>query len=272
MGVVDQVVTVINPLNSAISDAVDASGGRYVTEWDYEVGVAGDEAGTAQRLAFLRSLPTAASPMPLPCLDENPLGEPIPPALSGRSERDIGTMNEALPQRAPDRTSDTARRMNLALGTSGFDGFTPLAWSNNTGVRVLDAPLVWDPSELASVPVGRAWDVLRMDRARGRRTVTALSTAGATIGPALHSPGGYIDVFIPVGSLDDWDQDGAAVLPKDTPLSIPHPTVVSPKTLKGRSWIVPPKGPTLTEGVALYEAYAAAGAGMAMERCTDVCS
>ncbi|MEU7646781.1 hypothetical protein [Streptomyces huasconensis] len=140
----------------------------------------------------------------------------------------------------------------------------------STAVGGIDALGEWDPDELATLPVGTVCDVLRMERARGCRTVSALSAAGAAVGPVLHSPGEYIDVLVPVGSLDDWDLGGATVLPKNAPLRIPHPTVVSPKVVKARSWLVPPQGATLTAGIDLYEAYAAVGASLALEGHPDV--
>ncbi|MFF8655820.1 hypothetical protein [Streptomyces huasconensis] len=160
--------------------------------------------------------------------------------------------------------------MNLTRHAGGFDAFTHRARSKNEGTSVLVALGEWDPDELATLPVGTVCDVLRMERARGCRTVSALSAAGAAVGPVLHSPGEYIDVLVPVGSLDDWDLGGATVLPKNAPLRIPHPTVVSPKVVKARSWLVPPQGATLTEGIALYEAYAAVGASLALEGHPDV--
>lgn len=180
------------------------------------------------------------------------------------------TTNKALPHRAPDRTTDKVSRAKLALNAGGFDGFKPLAWSKNTGARVLEALRAWDPGELAAVPVGRSWDVLRMERSHGWRTVEALRTAGADIGPVLHSPGTHIDVLVPIGSLNGWDQRGAAPLPLNDMLLVPHPAVVSPETVRGRSWLIPPMGSTLTDGCALYEAYASAGASVITEGCTDV--
>ncbi|MFE0132953.1 hypothetical protein ACFWY6_15490 [Streptomyces sp. NPDC059037] len=46
-----------NPLNTTLVEAVGDDNGRYVTEWDYELGTAGDEAGTARRLAYLMGIP-----------------------------------------------------------------------------------------------------------------------------------------------------------------------------------------------------------------------
>ncbi|MFJ8933559.1 hypothetical protein ACIRLA_44055 [Streptomyces sp. NPDC102364] len=50
-------VSVSNPLNDGVVEAVGHRDGRYVTAWGYELGETGDEEGTAQRLAFLLGLP-----------------------------------------------------------------------------------------------------------------------------------------------------------------------------------------------------------------------
>lgn len=64
----ERAISVTNPLNPDLVEAVDTSHGRYVTGWGYELGEAGDEAGTAQRLAFLLGIPnrsrTDAAPIP----------------------------------------------------------------------------------------------------------------------------------------------------------------------------------------------------------------
>lgn len=52
------VVSIMNPLNPDLVEAVDVRNGRYVTNWGYELGEAGDEVGTALRLAFLLGIPT----------------------------------------------------------------------------------------------------------------------------------------------------------------------------------------------------------------------
>ena len=53
------VVSVANPLHPGLGETVTAHGGRYLTDYGYEIGEHGDEHGTADRLAFLLGLPTA---------------------------------------------------------------------------------------------------------------------------------------------------------------------------------------------------------------------
>jgi hypothetical protein len=136
-------------------------------------------------------------------------------------------------------------------------------WIRDSGASVSLTLAAWDQGQLADLPAGRGWDVVRMDRSRGWRTVTALRTAGAEIGPVLHTEA-HVDVLVPLGSVTDWDLDGATVLPVGELLTVPPPAVVAPRTLRARSWIVPPSV-TLTDAMALYEAYAAASARMAMD-------
>ncbi|AZM57635.1 hypothetical protein DMA15_12780 [Streptomyces sp. WAC 01529] len=132
-----------------------------------------------------------------------------------------------------------------------------------SGAPVSETLIAWSQGKLAEIPAGVQWDVVQMERRRGWRTVTALRTAGATIGPVLHSES-HIEVLVPLGSAADWDQDGATVLGPGEALLVPHPAVIAPHTQNARSWIVAPKGAVFTDGAALYEAYAAAGANMSM--------
>ncbi|MFJ9035698.1 hypothetical protein ACIRF8_03795 [Streptomyces sp. NPDC102406] len=53
----NRTLTVTKPLNTTLVKAVGDDDGRYVTEWDHELGTAGDEAGTARRLAYLLGIP-----------------------------------------------------------------------------------------------------------------------------------------------------------------------------------------------------------------------
>lgn len=52
-------MSVTNSLHPGLGETVTAHGGRYLTDYGYEIGEHGDEHGTADRLAFLLGLPTA---------------------------------------------------------------------------------------------------------------------------------------------------------------------------------------------------------------------
>jgi hypothetical protein len=175
------------------------------------------------------------------------------------------TTNDALPQSAPTgrTTQDHIRRAHLAEAAGGFDGFVSVDWIRNSGASVSQTLALWDQGQLAEVPAGKGWDVVRMQRQHGWRTVTALKTAEVEIGPVLHTEA-HVEVLVPLGSVAEWDQDGATVLDEGELLQVPPPAVVAPHTLNARSWIVPP-GTTLTDGTALYEAFASASASMAMD-------
>jgi hypothetical protein len=121
---------------------------------------------------------------------------------------------------------------------------------------VTEALAAWDQGRLAELPVGATWEVVRMPRRLGWRTVDCLRAMGAVIGPVLHSEK-WVDVLVPAGSVDGWDQDEATVLGEGETISVPHPSFVAPRTHHARSWIVPPAGAALTDGAALYEAFAA---------------
>lgn len=136
-------------------------------------------------------------------------------------------------------------------------------WISESGASVSQTLARWAEGLLAELPVGKGWDVVRMDPPHGWRTVRALHNAGVAIGPVLHNAD-HVDVFVPTGSVEDWDQEGASVVGAGSMVHVPPPAVVAPHTLLARSWIVPPSA-TLTDGTALYEAFAAASASMAMD-------
>ncbi|MFG2526358.1 hypothetical protein [Streptomyces sp. NPDC048527] len=48
-------------------------------------------------------------------------------------------------------------------------------------------------------------------------------------------------------------------------LDVPHPAITAPQTQHARTWIVPPSSSKLTDGAALYEAYAAARASLHLD-------
>jgi hypothetical protein len=93
------------------------------------------------------------------------------------------SQHEALPLRIPTRTPfDVARRAALVDAASGFDGCPEnasplLRWITDSGVRVSDVLVCWDRGELAVLPVGRAWDVIRLPGIDGWRAVLRLAAA-----------------------------------------------------------------------------------------------
>ncbi|MGW0772013.1 hypothetical protein [Streptomyces sp. NPDC002676] len=51
-----------NPLHPGLGETVTAQGGRYLTDYGYEIGEHGDEPATADRVAFLLGLPRVCLP------------------------------------------------------------------------------------------------------------------------------------------------------------------------------------------------------------------
>lgn len=134
----------------------------------------------------------------------------------------------------------------------------PLGWITTAGAS-LDSSLVsWDRGELAPLPVGKAWDVVRLPHRPGWRVVQHLQVLDVTTGPVLLTDKG-IAFLVPPGSADDWDLPGADVFKAGAELQVPHPSVTAPHTLRAHSWIVPPQpGPVLALADAddLYGGYA----------------
>ncbi|MGW4447077.1 hypothetical protein [Streptomyces sp. NPDC004682] len=139
---------------------------------------------------------------------------------------------------------------------------SPSAHYVGLGLRHTDALLAfalaaWRRGDLAEIPVGSAWDVVRLPRALGWKAVGILQQQGITVGPAQHTPDG-VEVLVPLGSAAAWELPDAEVLAPGSTVCVPHPSTVAPHTQRAHSWIVPPHGDVLTDADMLHEAYAAA--------------
>lgn len=152
-----------------------------------------------------------------------------------------------------ERITDSVR-----LVANAADQSTALEWISRVGASVTAALASWDQGDLVEVPVGTAWDVVRMPRALGWKAVQQMRRSGITVGPVQHSPNG-VDVLVPVGSAAAWDLPDSQVLTTDALVRVPHPSFVAPRTQRGHTWIVSPQdcGP-LTDADMLHEAYASA--------------
>ncbi|MFD5838240.1 hypothetical protein ACFWHV_32525 [Streptomyces collinus] len=53
-----------NPLHPGLGEIVTAQGGRYLTDYGYEIGEHGDERATADRVAYLLGLPRSSRTAP----------------------------------------------------------------------------------------------------------------------------------------------------------------------------------------------------------------
>ncbi|MEV5911047.1 hypothetical protein AB0M00_19365 [Streptomyces chartreusis] len=149
------------------------------------------------------------------------------------------------------------------LVAGGFDGFVAVEWLRDAA-SVSGALAAWDQGALAVATVGKAWDVVRMPRALGWKTVTQMRQHGTPVGPAQHTPDG-VEVLVPVGSAAEWHLPDAEVLTKGT-ITVPHPATIAPRTQMAHSWIVSPQeGGPLTDADLLHEAYAAAIAATHMD-------
>jgi hypothetical protein len=130
-------------------------------------------------------------------------------------------------------------------------------WISRVGASVTGALASWDQGHLVDVPVGTAWDVVRLPRAAGWRTVMRMRQAGTPVGPVQHTPAG-VEVLVPVGAAARWELPDVQVLTEGSFVAVPHPAMVAPRTQMGHSWIVSPQEfVPLTDADLLYEAYAA---------------
>ena len=149
------------------------------------------------------------------------------------------------------------------VADGGFDGFIPLEWIRKAA-SVTGALAAWDQGGLAEAEVGKAWDVVRLPRALGWKTLTQMQHNGTPVGPAQHTPDA-VEVLVPVGSAAAWHLPDAEVLTEGT-IAVPHPATVAPSTQQAHTWIVSPgQCEPLTDADLLHEAYAAALAATHMD-------
>ncbi|MEI5098699.1 hypothetical protein RB200_08555 [Streptomyces sp. PmtG] len=133
-----------------------------------------------------------------------------------------------------------------------------VAWLVAAKADVRGALAAWDRGDLAPVPVGVAWDVVRLPRRIGWRAVRRLRAEDSPLGPVLHTAT-HIEVLVPRGTARSWCAPPATTLSRGDVIAAPAPGVVAPLTLRTRSWIVAPTAPlTLTDPAALLAAYSTA--------------
>lgn len=162
----------------------------------------------------------------------------------------------------PRTPQDDIRGARLA---DGFNGFTPLNWIRETGAAPSAALTTWERGDLVELPAGKAWDVVRLPRALGWKTVTQMRHNGTPVGPVQHTPDG-IEVLVPVGSAALWILPDAEVLTEGKSVHVPHPEMIAPHTVHGHTWVISPQQcHPLTDADLLHEAYAATLAAMHMD-------
>ncbi|MGA4844608.1 hypothetical protein [Streptomyces sp. G45] len=117
-----------------------------------------------------------------------------------------------------------------------------LTWLVEAGADVRRALAAWDRAELAAVPVGRAWDVVRIPQRLGWRTIHRLRGDGTPLGLVLHTAT-HVEVFVPAGTARSWCVAQTSTLGPGDFVAAPDPAVVAPLTTRARSWIVAPGTP-----------------------------
>ncbi|MGA4844585.1 hypothetical protein [Streptomyces sp. G45] len=137
-----------------------------------------------------------------------------------------------------------------------------VTWLTEARADVRKVLAAWDRAELAPVPAGRAWDVVRIPQRVGWRTIHRLRGDGTPLGPVLHTAT-HVEVLVPPGTARSWDAPQTSTLGAGDFIAAPDPAVVAPLTARTRSWIVAPTEPlTLTAPGDLRVAYTAAREAM----------
>lgn len=165
------------------------------------------------------------------------------------------------------RSPHLVRRTDLINVTGGSDDrYLCLDWFGKSGAKVEEVLPAWEAGELAHLPVGRAWDVVRLPAAGGWRAVMGL-LGRVPVGPVLHT-GISVEVFVPIDSADAWSTPRVSVLKSGDLIGVPHPSFTSPRIQRAKSWVVAPSAEyALTSGDDLRLAYAATMADIRKEAC-----
>ncbi|MEV0505278.1 hypothetical protein AB0I84_47950 [Streptomyces spectabilis] len=130
-----------------------------------------------------------------------------------------------------------------------------LTWLTEAKADVRGALAAWDRGDLAPIPVGHAWDVVRLPQRLGWLTIRRLRATHALLGPVLHTET-HVLVLIPPGAAGSWAAPQATTLVRGDYIAAPDPATTAPLTLRARSWIVAPTAPLLlTDPGALHTAY-----------------
>lgn len=173
-------------------------------------------------------------------------------------------MTSELPIGAPWRTApDHIRRAALADASIGDDGTALANWLIRSGADPTTTIATWSAGRTAELPIGVAWDTVRLPQSEGWSAIRHLRTVGAPVGPVLHSTQGVEFLVLPE-SAGQWDLTGTSIRGRGETLLAPAPSVVAPRTVDAATWLVPPVpgDMELTEAADLYGAYAAAMAAL----------
>lgn len=141
-----------------------------------------------------------------------------------------------------------------------------IRWALAAGANPGELARTWETGQLAEVPIGRTWDVVRITDRVAPTVAGRLIVLGVPQGPLLVcQPRAAYEWLIPVGEAAQW-----AALPQWGRLCVavtagtllcPPPTDSRRQEYhRGRRWLVPPaeRFPQATDSDALYEVLAAA--------------
>ncbi|MEU7404533.1 hypothetical protein [Streptomyces sp. NPDC044948] len=121
-----------------------------------------------------------------------------------------------------------------------------------------------DPSGVALLPAGKAWDVLILPSRLGYPTLDVLSRILDQPGPVLADFGdAHTGFFVPAGTAARWLGTGVRTAGPGTWIVVPYPGGLS---TGGTRWLIPPDGTgTLTDPSLLELAMHEAAAALAVE-------
>ncbi|AIJ13053.1 hypothetical protein ACQ9AR_21920 [Streptomyces lividans] len=121
-----------------------------------------------------------------------------------------------------------------------------------------------DPSGVALLPAGKAWDVLILPSRLGYPTLDVLSRVLDQPGPVFADFGdARTGFFVPAGTAARWLGTGIRTAGLGTWIVVPHPGGLSSG---GTRWLIPPDGTgTLTDPSLLELAMHEAAAALAVE-------
>ncbi|MEU5835104.1 hypothetical protein ABZ820_15710 [Streptomyces diacarni] len=171
-------------------------------------------------------------------------------------------MPKAASLRSRTLPADHFRRAQPAEDDAYGFAEAPLSWVATSGGSVADTLLAWERGEVAELITGCGWDVVSVPARVGWEAARYLGRMHVPVGPVLST---VHDVrwLVLTGTAHGWDLGVGRLLPVGSAITVPHPAITAPHTVRGHSWIVEPRN-RLTDGADLYGACVAYSAGRAM--------
>lgn len=139
---------------------------------------------------------------------------------------------------------------------------TTARWIIESGAQPEHLHRAWATGQLAQIPIGDRWDVIRITAHVGYAALRRIRRAGTPLGPVLETPAREaVEVLVAPGTAAAWPNLGYTTAVGSGTLLCPAPwvttTASSTPAQRYRAWIIPPGPREPVDSDVLCEAVAA---------------